>query len=145
MKTITRILAIALILCLGLVMFGCTQSPAENGGDGSTPTTTPTEASTGATQPTTETGNSPDGMVTYTVHVVDESGNSVTGGMIQFCLDSCMPAMLDAQGNATMKLAPANYKVSFTMMPTGYALAGEAAEFYFDEGSYEMTIVLKAA
>ena len=138
MKTITRILAMALILCLGLMIFGCAQTPADNGGESSTP-------STESSEPSTEASQHNDDKVTYIVHVVDESGNPVTGGMIQFCLDSCMPCVLDAQGTATMKLAPADYKVSFTMMPAGYALAGEQTEFYFAEGAYEMTIVLKAA
>ncbi|MBE6959112.1 MAG: hypothetical protein E7448_00090 [Ruminococcaceae bacterium] len=138
MKTILRILALAMILCLSLTIFGCTQPPVDNGGESSTPSTEPSEASTEASQPD-------DGKVTYTVHIVDESGNPVTGGMIQFCVDSCIPCVIDADGNAIMKLAPANYKVSFTMMPAGYALAGETTEFYFDEGSYEMTIVLKTA
>ena len=138
MKTITQILAMVLILCLSFSAVGCTQKPAENGGETSVPTTEATTPSSEATEPN-------DGTVQYTVRVVDENGNPVTGGMIQFCLDSCMPAMLDAQGVATMKLAPANYKVSFTMLPTGYELAGEQTEFYFEEGSYEMTIGLKAA
>lgn len=138
MKNLTRILALALVLCLSLSFFGCTQSPAENP-EVSTPSTEATIPTTEATEPTD------DGKETYTVKVVDENGNPVTGGMIQFCLDSCMPCMLDAQGIATMNLVPANYKVSFTMMPAGYVLAGEATEFYFDAGSYELTIVLKAA
>ena len=77
--------------------------------------------------------------------VVDESGKPVTGGMIQFCLDTCMPCPLDANGVASMKLKEADYKVSFTVMPTGYALAGSETEFHFADGSYEMTITLKTA
>lgn len=138
MKMIRRFLAMALILCLCLMAFGCAQPPVDNGGESSTPSSEPTVPSSEASQPN-------DGKVTYTVHVVDEAGKPVTGGMIQFCLNSCMPCMLDAQGNATMKLTPANYKVSFTMMPAGYTLAGDKTEFYFEAGSYEMTIVLKAA
>ena len=130
---------LALVLCLSLSFFGCTQTPAEKPEEGSAPSTEATIPTTEATEPTD------DGKETYTVKVVDENGNPVTGGMIQFCLDSCIPCMLDAQGIATMNLVPANYKVSFTMMPSGYALAGEATEFYFAEGSFEMTIVLKAA
>ena len=138
MKNMIRIFAMVLVLCLSFCFFGCTQPAVENGGESSVPTTEATEASTEVSQPQ-------DDKVTYTVRVVDESGNPVTGGRIQFCLDSCMPCMLDAQGVATMKLDPANYKVSFTMLPTGYALAGDKTEFYFEAGSYEMTIVLKAA
>lgn len=138
MKTMIRILVMAMILCLSLAIFGCAQPPVDNGGESGAPSTESTDASTEASQPD-------DGKVSYTVRVVDESGNPVTGGMIQFCLDSCIPCVLDAQGCATMKLTPANYKVSFTMLPTGYVLAEDKTEFYFESGSYELTIVVKAA
>ena len=139
MKMMIRIFAMVMVLCLSLSFFGCTQAPAGNTEESTAPSTEATTPTTESTEPTD------DGKETYTVKVVDENGNPVTGGMIQFCLDTCMPCMLDAQGVASMKLVPANYKVSFTMLPAGYALAGEATEFYFDEGSFEMTIVLKAA
>lgn len=138
MKAFIRILILVMVLSLSLCIFGCTQAPVDNGSESTTPST---EATTPSSQPT----QPDDGKVTYTVKVVDEAGNPVTGGMIQFCLDSCIPCMLDAQGMATMKLAPANYKISFTMLPAGYVLAGEETEFYFDAGSYELTITLKAA
>ena len=131
------ILILCALLCLSCVLCACGEPPTDNPGESeSTSTTSSTEESKKPNE---------DGKVTYTVKVVDENGDPVTGGMIQFCLDACMPCPLDANGVASMKLTEANYKVSFTMIPTGYALAGDKTEFYFDSGSYEMTITLKAA
>ena len=133
------ILILCVLLCLSFALCACTEAPEDNNGES-------TGASTGTSTSTEESSLPPDdGKVTYTVHVVDENGKPVTGGMIQFCLNACMPCMLDANGIASMKLEEADYKVSFTMMPAGYALAGDKTEFYFEDGSYEMTITLKAS
>lgn len=146
MKSIRNILMLLLSMCLLLSLCACSAGQGgtldkPDGTEESSVITNPSE-STGST----ETSNVPDdGKVTYTVRVVDESGNSVTGGMIQYCLDTCIPCMLDASGVASMRLAPANYKVSFTMIPAGYALAGDKTDFYFEADSYEMTIILKSA
>jgi len=147
MRNMKKILMILLAVCMILSLCACASAGQggnlddNNGTEGSTATTGSTE-STGSTE---GSGEPDDGKVTYTVNVVDEAGNPVTGGMIQFCLDSCIPCMLDANGVASMRLALADYKVSFTMMPAGYALAGDKTEFYFADGSYELTITLKAA
>lgn len=131
------IMILCALLCLSCVLCACGEQPTDKPGE-SEPTST--------TSSTEESKNpNEDGKVTYTVKVMDENGNPVTGGMIQFCLDACMPCPLDANGVASMKLTQADYKVSFTMIPTGYILAGDKTEFYFDSGSYEMTITLKAA
>jgi len=131
------ILILCVLLCLSFALGACTSKPDDNAGENSGPSTnTSTEESSTATD---------DGKVTYTVYVVDENGKAVTGGMIQFCLDACMPCVLDANGVAKMDLKEADYKVSFTMIPAGYALVGSATEFYFEDGSYEMIITLKAA
>lgn len=131
------IMVLCILLCLSCVLCACGEPPADDTGESTQTTTTSS----------TEDSKKPqeDGKVTYTVKVVDESGKPVTGGMIQFCLDTCMPCPLDANGVASMKLKEADYKVSFTVMPTGYALAGSETEFHFADGSYEMTITLKTA
>lgn len=130
------ILILCVLLCLSAVLCACAEKPVDDAA-----------ASTEASSISTEESSLPpdDGKVTYTVYVVDENGKGVTGGMIQFCLDSCMPCVLDANGVASMKLEEADYKVSFTMMPTGYTLAGDETEFHFEDGSYEMTITLKTS
>ena len=131
------ILILCVLLCLSFALCACTETPENNTGESTDPSTsTSTEGSSIPTD---------DGKVTYTVKVVDENGKPVTGGMIQFCLDACMPCVLDANGVASMDLETADYKVSFTVIPTGYALAGNETEFHFADGSYEMTITLKAS
>lgn len=126
------------LLCLCLVLSACDQGPANNTDPSNVP-----PSSSESTKETSKPNN--DGKVTYTVRVVDENGKPVGGGMIQFCLDACMPCVLDANGVGTLRLPEADYKVSFMTLPAGYTLSGTETEFYFADGSYEMTITLKAA
>ena len=86
----------------------------------------------------------PAAAVLYTVTVTDESGSPIPGAMVQLCSDICVPGVTDEEGIARFTLTPGDYKVSVTVMPQGYALAGDATEFTFPEGSRELTIVLKA-
>ena len=92
---------------------------------------------TTATQPV-------DGKANYTVIVTDEAGNPMPGVFVQLCLEACVPCMTNAQGVASYpNMAVEDYKVSIISFPDGYTV--ENNEFHFDENSYEMTIVLKAA
>ena len=80
----------------------------------------------------------------YTVTVTDEDGTPIPGAMVQLCSDVCMLGTTNEEGEARFHVDPADYKVSFTVIPQGYTLAGEATEFTFPEGSSKLTIVLKA-
>ena len=130
-----------LMLTLAMVFVLCACGAVEN--EESAPTTTaptvtaPTE---GETEPTE------DNKITYTAKVVDQNGAPVVGAMIQLCLETCVPTTTDANGVATWKKDTEEaYKVSFINIPEGYTYADETTEFYFEDGKYEMTIVLKAA
>lgn len=90
---------------------------------------------TGCTQEQTES--------TYTVYVVDEDGNPVTGGMVQFCLDTCTPVALDEAGRAVLTADAADYEVKMLAMPQGYTYATGEEVFRFAPGSFELNIVLK--
>lgn len=81
----------------------------------------------------------------YTVKVVDENGAPIVGALIQLCKENCYPNVTDANGEAFFELAEDTYKVSFLMLPAGYTYSTEEQEFYFEDGSLELTIVLKAA
>ena len=87
----------------------------------------------------------PEGMISYTVTVVDQEGNPVSGVMVQMCKDSCIPGVTNDAGVAAFRMYEDDYKVSLLTMPEGYAYAGEEEIFYFEAGSYELTIVLKSA
>ena len=131
-----------LLLALAMVLCAC-------GADNNTPTTEAAEPSTAATAaPTQAATQAPteadDGKVTYTVTVVDEGGNPVAGALVQLCLDACIPSMTDDNGVAQYNVEPADYKVSFLQMPEGYEYSTGEQEFYFADGAFEMTIVLKA-
>ena len=136
-----NMIALALALCLMMTLCAC-------GGEKAPAETKPveTEAPVVVTEAPAEKTEAalPEGMVQYTVTVVDEAGNAVVGAMVQLCKDSCVPAVTDANGVATFTLPEDDYKASMLAMPAGYAYAGEADTFYF-EGAYELTITLKAA
>lgn len=135
-----KILSIALMLCLILGLCAC-------GSADETATTTEgapavTDAVTEAVEPADETEAAAEGMVTYTVTVVDEEGNPIAGAMVQLCLDACIPGVTNEAGVAEFTLAEADYKVSFLTVPAGYT--AEAENFYFENGSTEITLTLKA-
>ena len=98
-------------------------------------------ATNAATIPTTEE-TVDDGQVTYTVKVVDENGDPVANAAVQICKDSCLPGVTNEEGVAIFNVVEDDYKVSFMAMPEGFQ--AEADEFYFEGGSYELTITLKA-
>lgn len=142
MNSLKKILA--LLLALGLML-----SFAACGADDTADDTTEAESTetTTASIPEDTTEETPDAnLVVYTVHIVDEEGNPVTGGMVQFCLDSCSPVIIDENGTAVFKTAEeADYEVKFLTMPEGYTYATEEEVFHFAEGEMVLTIVLKAA
>lgn len=128
-----NIFVLVLALCMVFALCACGGNESEGN-----------ESTTGSTAGTTETTEATvdDGKVTYTVKVVDEGGNAVTGAIVQLCKDTCVPCPVDANGVATWNLVEDDYKASFVSMPAGYT--ADAAEYYFAEGSYELTITLKA-
>ena len=140
---IKRFLTLCLVICLALSLIACGNTQAETPKNEETqaPTANQTEAPE-VTDAPTENSNP-----VYTVKIVDEAGNPVVGAMVQICQgETCMPGpMTGADGTVTFQVAEANYKVSFLgSVPAGYAYTTEETEFYFEAGSYEMTIVLKA-
>lgn len=137
MNTMKRFFVMALALCMMLSLCACA-------GSGEDETTAGTTAAT--TVPTTEATAAPteDGLVAYTVYVVDEGGNPIAGAMVQMCKDTCYPNITDASGAAKFSLAEDEYKVSFLSLPAGYTYTTDAQEFYFEDGAAEITITLKA-
>lgn len=143
---IKSILLVMLTLCLmiGLCACGSNDSADDNtskttqaaGKDSTAATTTTT-----TTQTTTTTSKL--NMTQYVVTVTDEAGNPVSGAFVQLCLESCTPCITNAEGQATYQMHAADYKVSFISVPEGYEKPTD--EYHFEEGSYELTLVLKAA
>lgn len=133
MKNVKSLLAVILMLTLALSLCAC-------GGEAEAPATEApaVEAPVVTEAPAEEEGG-------YTVTVLDDSGNPIAGAMVQLCKDACVPAVTDAEGVAKFNLPEDSYKVSFLMLPEGYAYMDEVQEFYFADGSMEMTITLKAA
>lgn len=138
MKISKNLVALLLILCMALSLCACGGENAAEPTDAATeaPTVEVTEAAV------EETEAIDDGKTVYTITVQDESGNPIANAMVQMCLETCIPGMTDANGVAQFSVVEADYKVSFLTIPEG--LAVEEA-YYFENGSTEMTITLKAA
>ena len=132
---------LALVLCLMLSLCAC-------GGSEAPATEAPVTEAPATEAPATEAPETEaalaEGMAVYTIKVVDEGGNPIAGAMVQMCKDSCIPGMTDAEGVASFTMAEDDYKVSFLTMPAGFELVDETTEFYFESGSTEMTLTLKA-
>lgn len=126
-----RFMILAVVLCFALGLCACGNAA----GDAET-----TAGTTAKMQETTEATD--DGKVTYTVKVLDEGGNPVAGAGVQLCKETCLPGLTNADGVAQFNVVEDEYKVSFMAMPEGYQ--AETEEFYFDDGSFELTITLKA-
>lgn len=85
----------------------------------------------------------PAGETVYRVVVLTEAGEPVKGAVVQLCKDVCYPGVTDEQGEAVFSVPEETYKVAFAMLPEGYDYVGDVQEFYFAEGSTELTIRLK--
>ena len=138
MNIMKRMMAAALLLCMVLSLCAC------GGAEDSNVETTeaPVETTTAPLETENVTQEVAEG---YRVTVVDEEGNPIVGAMVQLCLDACMPGVTNADGVAVFSVEEADYKVSMLSMPEGYAYSTEEEAFYFEDGSMELTIVLKAA
>lgn len=141
MNLIKRLFALVMILCVMVSLCAC-------GGSGSNDATdepsepTVTEGSNGDEE---IVDNTDDGLVDYTVTVTDENGTPIAGALVQLCMDTCYPSATGEDGVANFHVAEAEYKVSFLTLPEGYTYSGDEDTFYFEDGSTDMVIVLKAA
>ena len=134
-----KILALALCLVMVLALAACgeTQNPEITTGTTAAPTVEAT------TEATTEAVEKP----SYKITVVAEDGTPFVGLVVQLCNDEgCNPAVTDANGTATVTVMEYrdDYHCNVTNLPEGYEYAGEATEFYFENGATEVTITLKA-
>lgn len=138
MKKIALLLSALLVLSLVL----CACSGSDSGGDQSSGTEA-TAVGQEQTVPVTSTPAADDGKVTYTVIVMDEVGNPVSGVKLQFCdAESCrIPVTTGADGKVTQNYVASEYHITLTSIPEGYS--SEETEFYFD-GETELTVVLTA-
>lgn len=139
MTMMKRFTAAALLLCMVLTLVACGSEPAA--------TEAPTEAPVVATEAPVQETEAPTEATEfegYTVTVVDEEGNPIAGAMVQLCQETCFPGATNEDGVAAFALDEAEYKVSFLFLPTGYTYSTEAQEFYFESGSKDLTITLKA-
>ena len=133
-----KIMTMLLVLVMALSLCAC-------GGETPAETEAPVVTEAPAVPEAAETEAPVEEEDGYTVTVLDEAGSPIAGAMVQLCKDACVPGVTDENGVAKFNLPEDSYKVSFLMLPAGYTYAGEEQEFYFEDGSMELTITLKAA
>ena len=107
-------------------------------GDSTEPTTT-TPAADGPSDPATpDDPTTPPASTnpTYTIKILDEAGNPVSGVRVQLCTDSgCNPIFIasGADGIITVTNQPANeYKVQLTSIPDGFVMDNAYRAFNAD-------------
>ena len=139
-----KLFAALLLVCMVFSLCACGENETPTEPQGTQPQATQPQT-TAPEQPTEPEETQPQG-VTYTVKVVDEGGNPVAGVMVQLCAETCMPKLTDAEGKAVYENQEerSDYKASVTSYPEGYEALGEQTDFYYGEGSYEVTITVKA-
>ncbi len=139
-----KLIALLLLACTVLCLCAC--GTTEN--DETKPRETdPQVTETQTTEPQETKAELPEGMAEYVAYIKDEGGNPVTNVMVQICLEQCLPNPADENGKVTWIFDDAEgCKVSFPFgLPEGYTYVDEAVtEFYFEAGSKEITITLKA-
>lgn len=137
MKTLKILLVAVMACCVAFALCACGQDTPSD--DDTTPDGTTTTPSSSVSKPVD------DGKVTYIVVVEDDAGAPIPNVMVQLCKDACVPGITDESGEAAFTLPEDDYKVSLMTMPVGYDYATEEKEFYFADGQYALTIILKAA
>lgn len=147
-----KLLAALLAAMMALSLCAC--GGAGDSGDVNDPTesdSAPAGETGDVADPGEESGDSGetenDGKVAYTVTVVDEEGAPLTNVMVQLCAETCVPGSTGDTGTAQFRLEEADYHASVMVMPEGYTYAVEPDEngyFYFEDGSTDLTITLKA-
>lgn len=144
MKTMTRILAAVMLLCMALTLCACGEADPTKAPTNA-PTNKPTSAPTQPTPAPTQTPTQPDdGQVEYRVTVLYPDGTPVVGKSVQVCHESAgcsFPTPTDANGVAVVRfqdLSGCGAKVMSKI--EGYQKMEDY--IYFEEGSRELTITL---
>lgn len=145
MKKIIMI-ALALILCLSFA--ACNKDSAEiTEGENNTteaPAATDAPVAEGSEAGTDAAGTEAPAFDGYKVTVTDKDGNPIEGVQIQMC-DSkgCrMPSGTGADGVVTFTYDTSDFHVLIAAAVEGYVV-DTTEEYYFTNGSKEMTIVLE--
>ena len=140
MKLTKRLLA----LVLGLTMLLCLAACGEQ-----TETSTPVESSAESVAETFSEASAEASSeaslpeeAKFSVTVVDQDGNPVSGVYVQICKESCVFAMSDENGVAVFEAEITDgYKLSVLSLPEGYTYEGEA-EIHLEYGATEYTLTL---
>ncbi len=137
------IILLALVMCM--TMAACT-GEGENTTEAPETTETPVQNGDTTAEAPTETTEAAPAFDGYKVTVTDEEGKPIADVQIQMC-DSVgcrMPKGTGADGTVTFTFDESDFHVLIAAAVEGYVV-DTAEEYWFENGSKEMTIVLKKA
>lgn len=141
MTNLKRFFVLMMALVMVLCLCACGED-AKTKDDDTTKSTTSGEESTPSSEPSKPSTSEPadsrpveDGKKTYTVTLVDGTGSTLAGVMVQICSDhGCNPAVTGSDGVAVFTLEEISGYYA-------YVSADETTKVYFEDGQYDVTIV----
>lgn len=137
MKNLKKVLAV--LLAVGMLLCFCAC-----GGNNDDEPEQPSSSAPAESNSQPENDSAVENKASFTVKVVDEGGNPVSGVMVQVCKDACVPARTDDNGVAVFNIEITDgYKLSVMSCPEGYEYTGEE-QVYLDNGATDYTLELKA-
>ena len=142
MKNLTKIVALLLALTFGFTLLcACTGSEGDD-----------TEETTEPTVTTELEETEPEVEVTFTVKVVDENGNAVSGINVQVCDDqNCFISTSNEEGIATfnsnqIEYVTSSHKLCVPFLPAAYTYEYTTENYYYlDDDMTEFTVELTSA
>lgn len=144
MNRLKNILLLILVLIMVLSLCACGETP-DTPGQTTTQSTESISVSIGFGERPTDNSED-DEKLEYVITVQDTEGNPIPGAMVQICKDACLPGITDANGVAKFPVTETGHKVSFVSLPENYVYVdASVTEWYFENGSMEMTIQLQVS
>lgn len=144
MKNFAKIIAVLLMAAMALTLCACTAGD-EIADETTENETTVIEETTEAD--TTEAAEE----ATFTVSVVDEAGNAISGVMVQVCDDSnCFVAASNEEGKALFMAnqiteITSGHSLTLVKVPEGYTYEySNGNKLYLESGITEFTVTLVA-
>lgn len=136
MKTMKRLLALAMVLTVALCLMAC-------GGNDATTAPATTQKPAPTTTLPAPTTTVPAATYNYRIRVVDQDGTPIEGAYVIFCLEMCNFYATNAEGWALIDAEIADgYQAHIMNLPAGYEGYTFSQEYTnFEPGQTEMILV----
>ncbi len=142
-----KLVAIILLALMAFTLCACGSASSDTSSDSMDESSKAVSSEAVSDESANESETAKDG---YVITVVDDENKPVSNVVLQMCKlgddGNCTPGNpSDAEGKIVFTLPEDEYKVSVVIMPAGYTYSGDEKEFYFEDGSKELTVTLANA